>query len=292
MGSEILGIGYIGVTASDLDGWVDFAEQVLGMQCVEHTAERARFKMDVRASRLTVHRGDVGRMSYVGWEVQNKDALEQLAARLDTAGVSVERAGRDLATERGVAELIAFDDPSRNRLEVFYGACTEEVNVFVSPTGTRFVTGEQGMGHITLHVSEYEATVDFYRTLLRFGVSDFMEGPPLRATFLGCNPRHHSVGLLDTKQDEAHHFMVEADSLDAVGQAYDRCQDGSAPIVMTLGRHWNDHMTSFYSESPSGFAVELGWGGRIVDRETWPTIQGTGEMSFWGHRPVGPGAAS
>ena len=34
---------------------------------------------------------------------------------------------------------------------------------------------------------------------------------------------------------------------------------------MTLGRHTNDHVTSFYSRSPSGFMVEYGWGGRCVD---------------------------
>jgi 2,3-dihydroxybiphenyl 1,2-dioxygenase len=205
---------------------------------------------------------------------------------LENAGVNLERGGRDDAAERGVAEIVRLNDPSGNHLEVFYGACTEEVNEFRSPTGVCFVTGEQGMGHITLHVSRYAETVDFYRGLLGFGVSDFMEGPPLRATFLGCNARHHSLAVLDTQQDAAHHFMVEVDTLNAVGQAYDRCLDGAAPLVMTLGRHWNDHMTSFYSQSPSGFAVEFGWGGRTVDRDTWTTIQGMGEMSFWGHRPV------
>jgi hypothetical protein len=63
-------------------------------------------------------------------------------------------------------------------------------------------------------------------------------------------------------------------------------QDAGLQLVMTLGRHWNDHMTSFYVESPSGFAVEYGWGGLQIDRATWSTVRGTGEISFWGHRPV------
>ena len=34
---------------------------------------------------------------------------------------------------------------------------------------------------------------------------------------------------------------------------------------MDLGKHPNDEMVSFYSRSPSGFDVEFGFGGRLVD---------------------------
>src|SRR5262249_142415 len=40
-------------------------------------------------------------------------------------------------------------------------------------------------------------------------------------------------------------------------------------IGVTLGRHINDEVTSFYSNSPSGFMVEYGWGGRGIDVEQW-----------------------
>ena len=83
-----------------------------------------------------------------------------------------------------------------------------------------------------------------------------------------------------------HHVMVEVDDLNTVGRAYDRVLDEQIPLEMTLGRHWNDHMTSFYVKSPTGFAVEYGWGGRRINRSTWSTVRGTGEISFWGHRPA------
>jgi hypothetical protein len=34
-----------------------------------------------------------------------------------------------------------------------------------------------------------------------------------------------------------------------------------------LGRHTNDHMTSFYVNTASGFFIEYGWGGRMIDPE-------------------------
>jgi hypothetical protein len=78
--------------------------------------------------------------------------------------------------------------------------------------------------------------------------------------------------------------MVELGSLDDVGRAYDRCLDTGVPIVQTLGRHPNDRMFSFYARTPSGFAVEVGWGGLTVADPSW-RVAVYGELSEWGHRP-------
>ena len=56
--------------------------------------------------------------------------------------------------------------------------------------------------------------------------------------------------------------------LDDVGQAYDLALGEEGRIATTLGRHSNDFMTSFYANTPSGFFVEYGWGGRSIDPAT------------------------
>ena len=57
-------------------------------------------------------------------------------------------------------------------------------------------------------------------------------------------------------------------------------------------RHTNDHMTSFYAHSPSGFFVEYGWGGRVIDPGTWQAHETFDGPSLWGHErlsmPEGP----
>ena len=53
---------------------------------------------------------------------------------------------------------------------------------------------------------------------------------------------------------------------------------------MSLGRHTNDLMTSFYVRTPSGFEIEYGTGGRLVDDETWEIGQ-YDTQSMWGHKP-------
>jgi hypothetical protein len=68
--------------------------------------------------------------------------------------------------------------------------------------------------------------------------------------------------------------MVELFSFDDVGQAYDLALAEEGRINVTLGRHINDEVTSFYSNSPSGFMVEYGWGGRIIEPYGATTARG------------------
>jgi 3,4-dihydroxy-9,10-secoandrosta-1,3,5(10)-triene-9,17-dione 4,5-dioxygenase len=78
------------------------------------------------------------------------------------------------------------------------------------------------------------------------------------------------------------HMMVEVPDMDEVGRALDRRHKHGAKLMATLGRHVNDRMTSFYLLSPSGFAIEYGYGGRVVD---WSrnVVHQTTEVSLWGH---------
>ena len=63
--------------------------------------------------------------------------------------------------------------------------------------------------------------------------------------------------------------MLEVGSLDDVGSALDIAIARDLPLAMSLGRHTNDLMTSFYVRTPSGFEIEYGTGGRLIDDATW-----------------------
>ena len=55
---------------------------------------------------------------------------------------------------------------------------------------------------------------------------------------------------------------------------------------LTLGRHTNDRMLSFYVRTPSGFSVEYRWGARTVNDRDWQVqLHRTG--SIWGHHRAG-----
>lgn len=284
--SLIKGLGYLGVTVTDLDDWQQFNDSVVGLELVYAKHGERRYKMDERVHRLVVRHAPDAALEFVGWELRTESELSEMGRRLLEAGIPTTEASSDDCGNRGVAGLVSCSDPDGNKLELFYGARSEEAKPFRPPLPLKFVTGDQGMGHVVFTTSRYEEMVHFYAAILGFRTTDFMLEPH-HMQFLGTNPRHHSVALFEAPPgggSALQHVMFEVDTLDSVGRAYDLCLAGAAPIVGTLGRHWNDHMVSFYARSPAGFDVEIGWGGRVIDRDTWSCVQGTGEISTWGHQ--------
>jgi catechol 2,3-dioxygenase-like lactoylglutathione lyase family enzyme len=136
------------------------------------------------------------------------------------------------------------------------------------------------MGHVVLMVADFEAALAFYRDLLGFQISDYMRAPKI--CFLHVNARHHSLALFENPRQGLHHLLVELYALDDVGQGYDIARAADR-VKVTLGRHNNDYMTSFYMKTPSNFLIEYGWGGREVDVATWQPIEMSTLASFWGH---------
>ena len=82
------------------------------------------------------------------------------------------------------------------------------------------------------------------------------------------------------------HFMLQVTELDSVGITFNLVEEKGIRTGK-LGRHTNDHMFSFYMETPSGFNVEYGWGGREVDDDHWE-VQHYKEASIWGHSQPAP----
>jgi 3,4-dihydroxy-9,10-secoandrosta-1,3,5(10)-triene-9,17-dione 4,5-dioxygenase len=249
--------------------------------------------MDDFPARLVIVPGERDRLAASGWEAANAEGLADIRARLERAGVAYKEGSAAERADRRVDELIQFDDPSGNTLEVFHGAALEHRRV-VSPYGHRFVTGEQGLGHVVLSTHDDEAALRFYRDVLGFRLRDSMrlppqlvgrpaDGPPAWLRFFGCNPRHHSLAFLPMPTPSGIvHLMVEVENTDDVGLALDRARRRKVPMSATLGRHVNDLMLSFYMKTPGGFDVEFGTEGRQVHDESWIARESTA-VSLWGH---------
>ncbi len=138
------------------------------------------------------------------------------------------------------------------------------------------------MGHAVLKAKKSEILVPFYVDLLGFKVSDYIL-KPFPIYFFHCNSRHHSFAMAEVGTQGFHHFMVEYQSLDDVGQGQDIALTEEGRLAFTLGRHTNDYMQSFYTHTPSGFFVESGFGGRLIDTESWEPFEMHGGPSLWGH---------
>jgi 2,3-dihydroxybiphenyl 1,2-dioxygenase len=279
---EIQSLGYFGIRTPDLADWPAYATRFLGMEQVERAASQLAFRMDDRAQRVFVEQGSTGSERFFGWEVADGAALDRLGGTLERAGIPVTRGGSALAERRRVRDLLVFQDPAGNRLEAFHGAEIAPLPFRPGRAISGFRTGPLGLGHAVLTVERIGDVLPFYCDTLGFRLSDYTMRP-FKAFFLHVNARHHSVALIETGRNGMHHLMVELFSLDDVGQGYDIAQADPERVAVTLGRHTNDYMTSFYARAPSGFMVEYGWGGRDIEPQGWTATEYTLGPSLWGH---------
>ncbi|WP_410620316.1 iron-dependent extradiol dioxygenase HsaC [Amycolatopsis sp. cmx-8-4] len=290
----IRSLGYLRVEATDMAAWREYGLKVLGM--VEGQGENPDalyLRMDDFPARLVISPGDADQLTTTGWEAANAGELAEIRSRLDSASVPYKEGTPEELADRRVDELISFDDPSGNTQEVFHGVALQHRRV-VSPYGHRFVTGEQGLGHVVLSTKDDEASLRFYRDVLGFRLRDSMrlppqlvgrpaDGAPAWLRFFGCNPRHHSLAFLPMPTPSGIvHLMVEVEQTDDVGLCLDRAIRRKVPLSATLGRHVNDLMLSFYMKTPGGFDIEFGCEGRQVDDENWIARESTA-VSLWGH---------
>jgi len=289
---DIKSMGYVRVASTDLDAWRTFAGKVLGLvEATGPTEGNLYYRLDEVSARFMIFPSDVDQLSCVGWEVADHNALQAAREHLSKAGVTYEDGTAEELAERRVQELVRFCDPFDNVFELFHGVSYER-RPAVTPYGQTFVTGEQGMGHVVLPVTDDVEALRFYRDTLGFRLRDSMSmpgdfvgkpGTKVWLRFLGVNPRHHSLAFLPMPNpSKCVHIMLEVEKLDDVGRALERVRKYKAPLSATLGRHMNDQMVSFYVRSPGGFDVEFGTDGLTVDDQRWVARESTA-VSYWGH---------
>lgn len=299
--SKICALGYLGFASSRLDEWKRFAEQILGLQVIEVADGALDLRLDDYSWRLRImHTDERDGLAFIGWEVATSDDLELLKIDLDGAKVDWEQGSEELKESRSVHDLISFRDPNGVLCEAFVGPLQRTDSPFVSPQNVDFVTGEQGLGHIVLNTKDLDLSKEFYTNVLGFKISDYINtevvpGRPISISFLRCNGRHHSLALANLPgPSQVAHIMFQATDVDDVGRAMYRAEEADLHLSFTLGRHSNDNMLSFYVMSPSGFDVEYGWGGLVVDDGNWH-VKTHSVNSAWGHRfqfPPKPGIKS
>ncbi|MEZ5735481.1 MAG: VOC family protein [Novosphingobium sp.] len=270
---------------SDVEVWTRFGSKALGMMADDHGPLR-RLRLDEKGWRFALHEDPADDILYAGFEC---DGLTDLSARRDalaSEGIQCTSLNEAELSEREVDAGFFLADPDGMRLELVVGHKNGSVP-FHSDLTSGFVTGEQGLGHIVLSITDLEASIAFYQKL-GFALSDFITqqmGPAaLRIAFMHCNERHHSLAMAALPGDKRlNHIMIECEQVDDVLLAYRRCLEQGYKAG-AIGRHPNDEMLSFYAKTPAGFDVECGWGGMRICGD-W-SVKEYDRISIWGHEPA------
>lgn len=283
-----LKLAYLGIEASRLDKWSEFAD-IVGLQPVA-SPEALFLRMDDRARRFILTEGPADDYSFSGFEADTAEAFDMAVSRLKDAGIPFDMGTDAGAALRAVERYIAFRDPAGLRHEIAFGASDAETPFAPKFANSGFVTGDEGMGHIAVNSADFLACEEFFKTATGAARSDHIYSAfgesTVRVTFLHLNPRHHSIAYAQfpfetTKKID--HVMIEANALVDVLKAQERVKDAEIPITISLGEHPNDHAVSFYCTTPSGFRVEVAADCIKVNPEEWETTT-YDYFSMWGHR--------
>ncbi|WP_313670044.1 VOC family protein [Sandarakinorhabdus sp.] len=291
----IKALGYVVIGTQKLAAWRRFLLDVVGIMPAGSGPGGAElYRLDDRPFRFWIEPFDGERLLAAAYEISDAAALEALAQRLVAAGHPVAHGSPAMAAARGVDAFFRTSDPAGNGLEFYCGDTRDNV-VFVSAQGVEgFVTGALGMGHAVVAAPDLAASHAFYRDVIGFHDTDvprfyFGGGPPddpgLGFVFMHAdNGRHHSVAFGESPVPPSGciHLMLEMTNLVDVGRCHDRMRLAGVPESATLGGHVNDEMTSFYMQTPSGFDLEVGCNGLVIDPARWQPTSHT-RISEWGH---------
>ena len=278
--------GYVGLNVSDLQAWRRLGGEFLAFETIDADAALF-FRIDERPYRIALFPAASDGVAYSGWEACDEAEYGRLVDRLERAGAQVTPGRPEECAARNVAAFGKFKDPGGFSVELYHTPRLETRPLRQARKTSGFKAGDMGLGHIVLHYKEKDDALSFYCDVLGFRVSDTaqLKNADATATFLHCNARHHSLAIIGGVPGRAgaiSHLMVETNAMEDVGRAYELCQSKGFPISLTLGQHTNDRMLSFYIQTPSGFALEFGYGGLEINDETWEVVHWE-SASYWGH---------
>jgi 2,3-dihydroxybiphenyl 1,2-dioxygenase len=296
---EIYGIAYVGYESPNARQMLEYGPEVFGFGINESRDDDVVYlTMDDHDYRIAVHPGERDRMLYVGVELKDKWAWEQGIETLRSAGFDVTVGDADLEAQRGCFGIAQFKDPSGWPHELVYGRTYNTGGWRSGRPHSGFMSEHYGLGHTVLASHDVEIMEKYCRDVMGYkwyiqglakGVGSFwrFKNNNLSHNIAYVNNPRHRYGDTATMIP---HIGIYCKKLDDVGIAWD-IVDEQYPerVQMTLGRHMQDPVISFYSKTPAGFVIEYIWAEEL-DIPDGPYVERrAGKLSVWGHKmPNGP----
>ena len=154
------------------------------------------------------------------------------------------------------------------------------------------------MQHFAVDVSDTDTSIEFYRSVLGFKVTERhpageVEAIPVELTFLRLGTRHHELVLVHNPsktyrprptrpQDDLdgppsfHHFALECDTKENWQVVVDRVQETNTPVVRGPVIHsafhpdgdgsWGEN-EAIYILDPDGHRIEIFWALAAIDTD-------------------------
>jgi 2,3-dihydroxy-p-cumate/2,3-dihydroxybenzoate 3,4-dioxygenase len=254
---DLLDIRYVRLGTRDLAAADRFAREVVGLELAREEAGARYYRSDERDHTLVYFEGDP-RDHTAGFELRDATQLDAAASALSDRGFAVRPGSADAREQRRVHDLISFDDPSGNRIDLVVRP--EHSGRRHSPSRDAGITG---FSHIGLCSTDAPRDEAFWCGMLGARVSDRIGD----AALLRIDPVHHKVALFPTTRSGIQHVNHQVASIDDVMRAWYLLRDKGVKIVFGPGRHPTSGAVFLYFEGPDGMVFEYSTGVRHIAPE-------------------------
>ena len=229
----------------DLERQIDYFTQIVGLVVAARENGRAHLATKVGDLVVALEKGDQARCAGLSFQVDPETEFGDIKKGIEAEGVRCEP-GNDAAP--GIPKFVRFQDPKGTRIEVFAEQIPIAKNQPVAGVGPL------KLGHLAFCVDEPKDFVEYYKRVLGFRVSDWIQD---WFAFMRCGPDHHTVNFVRGKRTMMHHVAFELKDWAQIQSACDFLGSKNINIIWGPGRHGPGHNIYTYHRNPDDQIIEL-----------------------------------
>jgi catechol 2,3-dioxygenase-like lactoylglutathione lyase family enzyme len=267
---------HVDIAVADYDAQVEFYGKHWGLTEVGGETGLRYFAAEGSPEQyiVRVRRAEEKRLDLVSYGAADRASVDELAARLGSAGVRLVTEPDLLQTPGGGYGFRFFDLEGR----------TVEVCSDVEDRQHRRIEEREDipvrLSHVVLNSPEPEKMLAWYEQHLGFRLSDTLAHPPIGGLmwFLRCNPQHHSMAISRGPHTALNHVSFELRGIEEYLRGSGRLMRAEIPKIWGPGRHRAGDNTFTYFHDPNGNTMEYTTELEQLDEDVWhPSIYSTEE---------------
>lgn len=255
-------LGYTELNVTDLARSRRFYEEMVGLQAVDSTGARARFRCDDDACSVVLHQHGTAGLRAAGFMLEDESQFENLHRRLRDNRIPYVELPAAECEDKKLARATRVAEPTSGAALEFYVPAAGLQTPAFTPSHTKI----QRLGHVVFHSPDRAASVAFFRDVLNFRESDSI-GEGITFTRPFPSPYHHGLGIAQGKQPGFHHLNFMVTEFDDIGKAFNRCKRMGIDIVFGPGRHPASGSAFLYFLEPDGMTLEYSFGMEEFDEQ-------------------------
>ncbi|MDA0241758.1 MAG: VOC family protein, partial [Proteobacteria bacterium] len=251
---ELINLQYVRLGTQDIDGAVNYATDVLGLEVGRRDGNTVYLRSDHKDHTLAYFDGSLDDHT-VGVELRDQASLDAAVVALESAGIDVYTGTDTECAERRCRSFINFKDPTGNSFDLVVRPYHARDRYFPSRDA-----GITGFSHIGLRTSDPARDEIFWTTHFNIRASDWLG----ECGLLTFDEVHHRFALFPSDRPGVQHINHQVESIDDIMRSYYFLTEKQVHITFGPGRHPTSTAMFLYFDGPEGMTFEYSCGVRLI----------------------------